>query len=216
MRATGTTECAALTRVMVADDHALFREGVAEICAVEDDLQVVGQAENGTDAVALARRERPDVVLLDVEMPGPESDVVLGEILRVPSAPRVAILTMHDDARLVSRLLSVGAQAYISKSSTRGELLAAIRAVRKDRDHVVLSVPKGTMTQLGEPPAGPLSGRELKVLGLVAKGLSNAQIASELYISEGTVKRHLTNIYLKLDVRSRMNAINKATAMRLL
>ena len=204
------------TRVVIADDHTLFREGIAEICEVEDDLHVVGQAVDGPGAVHLVRRENPDVVLLDVEMPGPAPDETLGKILDAPSAPCVAILTMHDDAHLVSKLVSMGAQAYISKTATRDELLAAIRAVRKDRDHIVLSVPKGTMSRLGRPAEGPLSARELEVLDLVARGLSNAQIAAELYISEGTVKRHLTNSYLKLDVRSRMNAINKAVSMGLL
>ncbi|MER7394095.1 response regulator transcription factor [Streptomyces sp. NPDC000151] len=203
-------------RVVIADDHTLFREGIVEICETESDLHVVGQAEHGEEAVALVRRRSPDVVLLDVEMPGPGAEETLEQVLNVPEPPRVAVLTMHDDARMVSRLLAIGAQAYISKSSTREELLAAIRAVRRDPDRVVLSVAKETVSRLERPAQGPLSARELEVLGLVARGLSNAQIAGELYISEGTVKRHLTNIYLKLEVRSRMNAINKAVAMRLL
>ncbi|MER7990301.1 response regulator transcription factor [Streptomyces noursei] len=206
----------AAARVVIADDHTLFREGIVEICDNETDLDVVGQAGHGEVAVALVRRTSPDVVLLDVEMPGPGAEETLTQMLGVPQPPRVAILTMHDDARMVSRLLAIGAQAYISKSSTREELLAAIRAVRKDSDRVVLSVAKETVSRLERPAQGPLSARELEVLGLVARGLSNAQVASELYISEGTVKRHLTNIYLKLEVRSRMSAINKAMAMRLL
>ncbi|GAA2686400.1 response regulator transcription factor [Streptomyces lunalinharesii] len=203
-------------RVVIADDHTLFREGIVEICDNEHDLDVVGQAGHGELAVALVRRTGPDVVLLDVEMPGPGAEETLTQMLGVPEPPRVAILTMHDDARMVSRLLAIGAQAYISKSSTREELLAAIRAVRNDSDRVVLSVAKETVSRLERPAQGPLSARELEVLGLVARGLSNAQVAGELYISEGTVKRHLTNIYLKLEVRSRMSAINKAMAMRLL
>lgn len=203
-------------RLVVADDNTLFREGLAEICEIESDLHVVGKAENGDEAASVVWRENPDVVLLDVDMPGPEPAEVLGKVLSSPSAPRVAMLGMHDDARLVSELVTGGAQAYISKSSTREELLAVIRAVSKRRDHVVLSVPKITMNWLGGPPAGPLSPRELEVLGLVAHGLSNAQIGARLYISEGTVKRHLTNIYLKLDVRSRTKAINKAAQLRLL
>jgi len=204
------------TRVVIADDHTLFREGVVEICQAETELRIVGQADSGDGAIALVQETKPDVVLLDVEMPGPGPEETLGRILRDPSSPRVAILTMHDDARMVNRLLSLGAQAFISKSATREELLAAVLALRRDRDQVVLSVPKSTMSQLRKPVDGPLSARELEVLGLVARGLSNAQIATELFISEGTVKRHLTNIYLKLEVRSRMHAINKAVAMRLL
>ncbi|MGW5116987.1 response regulator [Streptomyces noursei] len=211
-----TAGTGAAARVVIADDHTLFREGIVEICDNENDLDVVGQAGHGEVAVALVRRTGPDVVLLDVEMPGPGAEETLTQMLRVPEPPRVAILTMHDDARMVSRLLAIGAQAYISKSSTREELLAAIRAVRGDSDRVVLSVAKETVSRLERPAQGPLSARELEVLGLVARGLSNAQVAGELYISEGTVKRHLTNIYLKLEVRSRMSAINKAMAMRLL
>lgn len=203
-------------RIVVADDNTLFREGIAEICEIEADLHVVGRAGNGDETVLLVRRENPDVVLLDIDMPGPEAIEVLGKVLDSPSAPRVAVLSMRDDARFVSELMSTGAQAYISKSSTREELLAVIRTVSKRRDHVVLSLPKVTVTQLGNPPAGPLSRRELEVIDLVAQGLSNAQIGARLYISEGTVKRHLTNIYVKLDVRSRTNAINKAAALRLL
>lgn len=207
-------EPTARTTVLIADEHTLFREGIAEICGAEPDLVVVGQASNGDDAITFARRMGPDVVLLDIEMPGPGIEDTLSGILACPDAPRVAILTTRDDARLVARLVSIGACAYISKRSTRVELLAAIRAVSRDGDHVILSLPKVTMEQMREPQTGPLSSRELEVLDLVARGLSNAQVASALYISEGTVKRHLTNVYLKLDVRSRMNAINKAMSMK--
>ncbi|MFD9864847.1 response regulator [Streptomyces alboflavus] len=207
---------AAPTRLVIADDHTLFREGIAEICAAEEDLEVVAQAVDGESAVHLTRRTEPDVVLFDVEMPGPGAERTLTRILALRAAPRIAVLTMHDDARMVSSLLALGAQAYISKSSTREELLAAVRAVRVAPDRVVLSVTKETLGRLEHPERGPLSTRELEVLGLVATGLSNTEIAARLFISPGTVKRHLTNIYLKLDVRSRLNAINKAMEMRLL
>jgi DNA-binding NarL/FixJ family response regulator len=203
-------------RVVVAGDQSLFREGVAEICRLATGLSVVGQADNRDDAIAVVHRERPDVVLLDVQLPGPDADLLLAEILRAPSTPRVVILTMHDNPRLVSRLLAAGAQAYISRTSSREQLLAAIRAVGGNRDRVVLSMPKSTAMQLREGPTGPLSSRQLTVLDLAAQGLGNAQIARRLDISEGTVKRHLTNCYLKLGVVSRMTAVNKATAMRLL
>jgi DNA-binding NarL/FixJ family response regulator len=206
----------ASTRVLVADDHTLFREGIVEICRTAPDLDVVAQAASGDEVVRLVRRDVPDVVLLDLEMPGPPLDQMMMEISLVPVPPRIAILTMHDDARLIGRSLSLGAHAYISKGSSREQLLAAIRAVRGQSDRAVISVPKETVRELGEPRQNPLSARECEVLGLVSNGFSNAQIATRLYITEGTVKRHLTNIYLKLDVRSRMNAVNKATAMHLI
>lgn len=207
---------AASTRLLVADDHTLFREGIVEICRTAPDLDVVAQAASGDEAVRLVRRDAPDVVLLDVEMPGQPLEQTMMEISLVPVPPRIAILTMHDDARLVGRLLSLGAQAYISKGSSREQLLAAIRAVHGQPDRAVISVPKETVRELGEPRQNPLSAREREVLGLVSQGFSNAQIAIRLHITEGTVKRHLTNTYIKLDVRSRINAVNKAKAMHLI
>jgi len=207
---------AAPTRLLVADDHTLFREGIVEICRTAPDLDVVAQAASGDEVVRLVRRHIVDVVLLDVEMPGPQLDQTMMEISLEPVPPRIAILTMHDDARLVGRILSLGAHAYISKGSSRDQLLAAIRAVRGQPDRGVISVPKETVRELGEPRQNSLSARECEVLGLVSNGFSNAQIATHLYITEGTVKRHLTNIYIKLDVRSRMNAVNKARAMHLI
>jgi DNA-binding NarL/FixJ family response regulator len=207
---------AAPTRLLVADDHTLFREGIVEICRTAPDLDVVAQAASGDEVVRLVRRDVVDVVLLDVEMPGPPLDQTMLEISLLPVPPRIAILTMHDDARLIGRILSLGAHAYISKGSSREQLLAAVRAVRGQPDHAVISVPKETVRELGEPRQNPLSAREREVLVLVSKGFSNAQIATCLYITEGTVKRHLTNIYIKLDVRSRINAVNKARAMHLI
>jgi DNA-binding NarL/FixJ family response regulator len=207
---------AASTRLLVADDHTLFREGIVEICRTAPDLEVVAQAASGDEVVRLVRRDVVDVVLLDVEMPGPPLEQTMKEILLTPAPPRIAILTMHDDARLVSKILSLGAQAYISKGSSREQLLTAIRAVRGQPDRAVISVPRETVRELGELRQNPLSVRECEVLGLVSNGFSNAQIANRLYITEGTVKRHLTNIYIKLDVRSRMNAVNKARAMHLI
>lgn len=202
--------------VLVADDHTLFREGIVQMCHTEADLEVIGEADDTNDAITLAQRDRPDVVLLDVEMPGLGADESLRQILKISPTSKVIVLTMHDDARLVKRLLSLGARAYVVKSATRDELLAAIRTVKRGKDNIVLSVSKATMEGLREPETGPLSARELEILTFVARGYSNAQIASTLYISEGTVKRHLTNIYLKLDVTSRLNAVNKAAALGLL
>lgn len=203
-------------RVLIADDHALFCQGIAEILAAERDMKVVGEARSGPEAITVAQRERPDVVMLDVEMPGPGAEEVTREILRRVPATHVIVLTMHDEPRLVDRLIAAGAHAYVIKGVDRAELLAVIRGVMSDDGRVVISVSRETMARLREGDPSPLSPRELEVLDLVSAGFNNAQIAARLFIMEGTVKRHLTNIYMKLDVTTRMNAINKAIAMGLI
>jgi DNA-binding NarL/FixJ family response regulator len=122
----------------------------------------------------------------------------------------VVVLTMHDEPRLVRSLLGAGARAYVVKSATREELLATVRMVERDPDRVVLSVSRDTLERLEGRDEGLLSARELEVLTLVATGSSNAGIAAQLHISEGTVKRHLTNAYAKLGVASRIDAVNRA------
>jgi len=197
-------------RVLLVDDHALFREGVVEIFAAEDDMTVVGEAENGAQGVALAGAEKPDVVLLDVEMPVMGAERAIGEILRVSPSSKVLVLTMYDEPRLVRKLLGLGAHAYIVKNATREELVAAVHTLYRVKDRVVLSVSRGTADRLEGSERGTLSGRELEVLLLAARAMSNSRIASHLHISEGTVKRHLTNIYAKLGVSSRADAAKKA------
>lgn len=197
-------------KVLLVDDHALFREGVVEIFAAEDAITIVGEAENGAEAVALAGVEKPDVVLLDVEMPVMGAERAIGEILRVSPSSKVLVLTMYDEPRLVRRLLALGAHAYVVKNATREELVAAVRTLHKVKDRVVLSVSRGTADRLEGAGKSPLSGRELEVLLLAARAMSNNQIASQLHISDGTVKRHLTNIYAKLGVSSRADAAKKA------
>lgn len=199
-------------RVLLADDHTLFREGVAEIFAAEESVRVVAEAGEGEEAVALVEKERPDVVLLDVEMPGPGAEEIIRRILHASPSSRLLVLTMHDEPPLVRSLLGSGAHAYMIKSATRQELLAAIEAVVKDADRIFLSVSRETLEGLEGREKEVLSARELEVLSLAARAMSNAQIASRLYISEGTVKRHLTNVYAKLGVASRVEAVNKAVS----
>jgi len=198
-------------RVLLADDHTLFREGVAEILAAEEGLQIVGEAKDGGETVQLAEKERPDVVLLDVEMPGPGAEETVRGVLRASPSSKVVVLTMHDEPPLVRNLLGSGANAYMIKSATRQELVAAIEAVNRDPDRVVLSVSRDTLERL-EGRGERLSERELEVLSLAAKAMSNYQIACRLCIAEGTVKRHLTNVYAKLGVTCRVEAVNEAVA----
>ena len=199
-----------LIKVLLVDDHALFREGVAEIFDAEDDMQVVGEAENGLEAVTLAAKETPDVVILDVEMPVMGAEMAIGRILRASPSSKVLMLTMYDEPRLVRKLLALGAHGYIVKNATREELVAAVRTVYRVDNRVVLSVSRNTADRLEGAEKSLLSSRELEVLLLAARAMSNSQIASYLHISEGTVKRHLTNIYAKLGVSSRADAAKKA------
>ena len=199
-----------LIKVLLVDDHALFREGVAEICDAEEDMRVVGEAQNGVEAVTLAAKETPDVVILDVEMPVMGAEMAIGRILRASPSSKVLMLTMYDEPRLVRKLLALGAHGYIVKNATREELVAAVRTVYRVENRVVLSVSRNTADRLEGAEKSLLSSRELEVLLLAARAMSNSQIASYLHISEGTVKRHLTNIYAKLGVSSRADAAKKA------
>lgn len=197
-------------KVLLVDDHALFREGIVEIFAVVDDMVVVGEAENGLEAIEMAAREKPDVILLDVEMPVMGAERAITGILHASPSSKVLVLTMYDEPRLVGRLLALGAHAYLVKNATREELVAAVRTVHRVRDRVVLSVSRSTADRLEGAGKSTLSIRELEVLLLAARAMSNSQIATQLHISDGTVKRHLSNIYGKLGVSSRADAAKKA------
>lgn len=203
-------------KVLLVDDHTLFREGIAEIFATEEDMRLVGEAGDGEEAAGLAEERKPHVVLLDVEMPGPGAEETLRRILRVSPSPKVIVLTMYDEPRLVRNLLALGARAYMTKAAAREELLSAIRTVYRDNDRVILSVTRDTLERLEGRARSVLSSRELEILALMARGMSNGQIASQLYISVGTVKRHATNIYAKLGVCCRVDAINEAVATGLI
>ena len=158
----------------------------------------------------MAAKETPDAVILDVEMPVMGAEKAIDRILRAPPHSKVLVLTMYDEPRLVRKLLTLGAHGYIVKNATREELVAAVHTVHRVENRVVLSVSRNTADRLEGVEKSLLSSRELEVLLLAARAMSNSQIASDLHISEGTVKRHLTNIYAKLGVSSRADAANKA------
>jgi DNA-binding NarL/FixJ family response regulator len=206
-------------RVVVVDDHTLFREGLRELLCTEPRFTVVAEGASGPEAVALVAAHRPDVILLDVEMPGPGAEATITEIRRVHPATQIIVLTMHDDAELVRGLLDLGAAAYLVKTIVREQLIAAVHSVGGSADTVLLSVPRETMLELerpGQPTHQLLSAREVEVLELVAQARSNAEVAAALFIAEGTVKRHLTNIYAKLGAVSRVDAIRKAIGAKLI
>lgn len=207
----------AVTRIFIIGDNTLFREGMAEICGREPDLSVVGLAAWEPGAIEEVARSGPDVVLLSGGgTPNRGTEELVGRLAGVASRPRLVMLATHENVRVARRFLAMGVWGYVANSSTRDELLGVIRTVGHGENRAVLSVPRNVLEQLTSPVTSPLSPRELEVIELVAAGLSNAQVAARLHITMGTVKRHLTNTYLKLDVRSRTAAINKAAAMGLL
>jgi DNA-binding NarL/FixJ family response regulator len=199
--------------VLLVDDHALVRDGVCEILRTQADITVIGEAEDGATAIAVAADRQPDVILLDVEIPGSEVTATVGALRRRSPRSRILILSMHESGPLVRALLSAGVCGYLLKSSRWQELMAAVRAVHLDPERIVLGVSRDSLGCLGPEPAdGTLSAREREVIELVARALSNGQVAARLGLTEATVKRHLRNIFAKLGAVSRLDAVNKAKA----
>ncbi|MBE1489511.1 response regulator [Plantactinospora soyae] len=205
-------------RLVIADDHTLFRQGIRELLGGVPGLDVLAEGATGDEAIALTAQFRPDLLLLDVEMPGPGPRAVLRRVAQINPHTRIVILTMHEESVLVHELLKRGAAAYLVKTIACDELVAALRSVCRDQSSVLLRISRGTFEGLDQarPETNPLSAREHEVLCLAAEALSNTEIAHRLFIAEGTVKRHLTNIYAKLGAVSRIDAIRKAAAARLL
>jgi DNA-binding NarL/FixJ family response regulator len=214
-------------RVLLVDDQALFREGLETLLSVHKDIQVVGQASNGQEAVEVATKVLPDVVLMDVRMPvldGVAATRLLKEAL--PQC-RVIVLTTFDDDEYIFDALRTGAAGYLLKDVPSARLVEAIRATARGESilepsvaakliaeftRVSSMVPAAQMEQMVEP----LSERELEILALIARGASNREIASQLFIAEGTVKNHVTHILGKLGVRDRTQAALKARELGLL
>ncbi|MCA1738923.1 MAG: response regulator transcription factor [Actinobacteria bacterium] len=203
-------------RVVLADDHTMFRQGIKEMLATDGSIEVVGEAENGAEAVELARKISPDVVILDVEMPVMGAREAMDHLLQISPPPRIVVVTMHDDPRLVRELLGRGANAYLVKSASLLELLTAVHTAAESPaethdENVVMVVPREVFERAERAAEeGGISARELEILLLVARGYSNRQIANSLNVAEATVKRHLANLYPKMNVGSRGEATSKA------
>jgi DNA-binding NarL/FixJ family response regulator len=201
--------------VLLADDHALVRQGMAEMLSSDPGIEVVAQAADGREAVNLARKEKPDVVVLDVEMPVMGGQVALRKLLALWPPPQVVIVTVFADESHVRELLALGASAYLSKNASMGDLISTVRSVApgdregQNEDDVILFVPR-TAFDKDAPEESSLSNREAEILLLAARALSNREIAESLHLSETTVKRHLSNVYEKLGVSTRAEASRKA------
>jgi len=202
----------AVIRVLVADDHPVVRAGLTGMLAAEPDLQVVGEAASGPEAVALAADLRPDVVLMDLRMPGGDGVSATARIRADLPEVRVMVLTTYDTDADILRAVEAGAAGYLLKDLPRADLAAAIRAAARGETVLAPAVAGRLLTRLrdGAAPAEGLSARERTVLGLAARGLTNAEIGRELYISEATVKTHLTRACAKLGVSGRTAAVARA------
>ncbi len=199
-------------RVLLADDHTLFRHGLARLLASYGGLEIVAEVPNDQEALALTQYEKPDVVIMQVQMPFERSKESLLKMREISPAPKVVLVTMFEDPRYVRELMRLGASAYLLKSVSVEHLTGAVRAAVFDPEghHVVVGMPQEMVEEVEEGSGSVLSVREMEILVLVARGLSNRQIASLLRLSEGTVKRHLSNAYPKMGVVSRGEAVRKA------
>ena len=205
-----------VVRILVADDHTLLREALCDLLRAEADFEIVAQAGNGEDAISLAAEHRPDVVLLDIEMPRSDPPTTVRRLLQGDPTLPIVVLSMYDGQQLVQELLALGVRGYLHKSTGRETLVTAIRECAADvRRTVTVSISPDSLRRPSPEPdgSGPLSERELEVLVHVAQAMSNRQVAGRLGIAEGTVKRHMRNIFSKLDAVSRIDAVNKATEL---
>jgi DNA-binding NarL/FixJ family response regulator len=201
-------------RVLVAEDNDLIRAGLVTVLGSDPEIEVVGQATAGPDAVRLARHRKPDLVLMDIEMPGGDGISATTELTRDGTGPRVLILTMFDLDEYVAEALRAGASGFLIKTTPPDELLEAVKACAAGQttigptviDRLVASYIRRPAP--GTPPAfDELTAREAEVLRALARGLSNAEIARELWMADTTVKTHVQRILAKLNVRDRVQAV---------
>jgi len=201
-------------RVLLADDHTMFREGLANVLASYGAVEVVAETTNDEGAVALANEHKPDVVVMQAQLPLERAKETLDQMRRISPPPKVVICTMFEDPRFVREFLKLGVSAYLVKSASVEQLIAAVRVSILDPqgENVVVGMPREMLEEAEDGTEGTLSARELEILLLAARGLSNRQIASSLRIGEATIKRHLANTYEKIGVGSRGQAARKALA----
>ncbi len=195
-------------RILIADDHVIVREGLCAILSMQTDMTVVGQAGDGEQAIALYRRHRPDVMLLDLRMPKKDGFEVVRDLMASTPSARIVVITTYDGDEDIRRTLKAGARAYLLKDAPRQELWNTIRLVHAGQT----SLPPAVAAKMVENFSRPeLSVREKEVLQLMALGRTNKEIGLKLHIAEGTVKTHVKSILGKLSATTRTEAISLAS-----
>ncbi len=199
-------------RLLIADDHPVVRDGLSGMFAADPDFEVVGEAADGAEAVRLAQAVKPDVILMDLRMPGMDGVTAITELARRGSTARVLVLTTYDTDSYVLPAVEAGATGYLLKDAPRAELLRAVQAAAAGQAVLSPSVAARLMNRVRAPEAEPepLSQREFEVLQLVAAGATNREAAVRLLLSEATVKTHLLHIYAKFGVSDRAAAVAEA------
>jgi DNA-binding NarL/FixJ family response regulator len=197
-------------RILLADDHPVVRDGLAAMLSTQPDFQVIGEAGTGAEAVAQAARLRPDVVLMDLEMPEIDGIEAIRRLRAADPDVQVVVLTAFDTDERIVGALQAGAQGYLLKGAPRAEIFAAIRTVSAGGALIPPVVASKLLRQVRAEPPDALTAREREVLGLVAAGLANREIAARLSISERTVKFHVSSILAKLGAKNRTQAVRLA------
>lgn len=197
-------------RLLIVDDHPVVRDGLRGMFSVDPNFDVVGEAAGGAEAVALADRLRPDVILMDLHMPGMDGVNAIRELAKRDSPPRILVLTTYDQDSYVLPAIEAGATGYLLKDAPRDDLMRAVCDVAEGKTVLSPTVAGRLVSQVRSPQREVLSQREIEILRLVANGTTNREIARDLFISEATVKTHLMHIYEKLDVTDRAAAVSAA------
>ncbi|MGN9810663.1 response regulator [Micromonospora sp. BQ11] len=197
-------------RLLIVDDHPVVRDGLRGMFTGDPGFEVVGEARDGAEALALATQSRPDVVLMDLRMPGMDGVTAINRLIGSGSPAKVLVLTTYDTDADVLPAIEAGATGYLLKDAPREDLVRAVRAAARGESILSPSVAGRLMGRLRTTAEEPLSQRELEVLTLVARGSSNREAAARLFISEATVKTHLLHVYAKLGVNDRAAAVATA------
>ncbi|CAM5783238.1 response regulator [Cellulomonas persica] len=201
-----------MIRVVIADDHPVVRSGIAGLLGVEPDVEVVGEASDGEEVVAIAHELRPDLVLMDLRMPRLDGAAATARLVAELPRTRVLVLTTYETDADILRAVEAGATGYLLKDTPRAELVAGVRAAARGEAALSPSVARRLVQQLRGGSDERLTARETQVLAAVARGLSNAAIGQELFIAEATVKTHLLRVFAKLGVDDRTHAVTVAMA----